>query len=282
VEGDQIEVAKGEHGRVMAMDSAYDVAPSNRDVDVVVAASYCGVLPARFIARRSPRGLVGVDCAIGPDGASIAGLWYLEALNIPAAAAAVMTVMLGNGVDVYEHGVISRFNRPASDCGVRSGMSVGDAARLMLEVTPNTPNASEVTNREVVYESSTGRKIVCTDSIAFALPEDRQHNVLVTAGHTGRSAVPYIESSVPYGFICSDGGVGRESSGMSGLYLVEPLGIPGATVDARSARMGSAESSYNDGVISAVNRWAREVGVFGGMSAREAAKLLVEADVSFP
>ena len=262
----------------MAMDSAYHVAESNRDRDVVVAASYCGVLPARFMGQHRPRGVIGVDCGIGPDGASIAGLWYLEALNIPAAAADIATVILGNGEDVYRQGVVSRVNRPAADCGVAEGMTVTEAARLMLESEPDTPDAAEVTNREVVYESVTGRQVVCTDSIAFALPEDRHRNVLVTAGHTGRSAVPYIESSQPYGFICSDGGMGRDSSGVAGLELVEPLGIPGATVDAHRARMGSGHSSYEDGVISACNRWAREAGVEVGMRANDAARLLVEFD----
>jgi uncharacterized protein YunC (DUF1805 family) len=272
----QTEVFNAPRGRVMAMDSAYHVCEANRRNDVVVAASYCGVLPARFVARHSPRALIGVDCGIGPDGASIAGLWFLEALNVPAVAADVNTVILGDGVDVYRHGVVSRVNRPASDCGVEPGMTVIDAARLMLESDPATPDASEVTNRRVVYESKSGRQVVCTDSIAFALPEDLHRNVLVTAGHTGRSAVPYLEKAMPYGFICSDGGMGREQSGAAGLTMVEPLGLAGATVDARRARMGSARSTYEDGIISSCNHHADVAGVRIGMSAREAALLLVE------
>ena len=68
-------------------------------------------------------------------------------------------------------------------------MTVSEAAAKMLELDPLTPDASEVTNRQVVYESASGRSVVCTDSIAFALPEDQHRNVLVTAGHTGRSSV---------------------------------------------------------------------------------------------
>ena len=272
----QVELLATPRGRVMAMDSAYHVAESNRDRDVVIAASYCGVLPARFMAQHRPRGVVGVDCAIGPEGASIAGLWYLEALNIPAAAVDINTVLLGNGEDVYRSGVVSRVNRPATDCGVVAGMSVSEAARIMLESDPGNPDAAEVTNRHVVFQSVSGRQVVCTDSIAFALPEDRHHNVLVTAGHTGRSAVPYLELAQPYGFICSDGGMGRNRSGVAGLTLIEPLGIPGATVDARRAAMGSGQSTYEDGVISACNEWALQAGVTVGMLAAEAARLLVE------
>ena len=80
--GAQTELHATPRGRAMAMDSAYDVVPANRERDVVVNASYCGVLPARFIAEQRPRGAIGVDCGVGPAGASVAGLWYLEALNM--------------------------------------------------------------------------------------------------------------------------------------------------------------------------------------------------------
>lgn len=274
--GAQTEVLKDARGCVMAMDSAYDVAPANRDRDVVVNASYCGVLPARFIAAQRPRGAIGVDCGVGPAGASIAGLWYLEALQIPAAVADVMTVKLGDGVDLYTQGVISHCNQPASDCGVKAGMPVREAALCMLSArgAGAAPAAADVTNRQVVEEGPDGRQVICTDSIAFGLPEDAR-NVLVTAGHTGRSAVPYLLRVRPFGFICSDGGKGREDAGVAGLRMVESEGLAGATVDARRARMGDGMSSYRDGIISAANALAQAAGVRVGMTAAEAASLLV-------
>ena len=270
----QTEVHAAARGRVMAMDSAYDVSQNNRDRDVVVNASYCGVLPARFIAAQRPRGAIGIDCAVGPAGASIAGLWYLEALNIAAATADVMGVRLGDGVDLYTQGRISFANRPALDCGVRVGMPVREAALAMLEGDPAAPQASDVTNRTVMETAADGRQVVCTDSIAFALPEDA-HNVLVTAGHTGRSAVPYLLKARPFGFICSDGGKGREDAGIAGLSIVEAEGLAGATVDARLARMGDGLSSYREGIISACNAPARAAGVTVGMPAAQAASLLL-------
>ena len=272
--GDQTELHSSARGRIMAMDSAYDVRPANRGRDVVVNASYCGVLPARFIAEHQPRGAIGVDCGVGPAGASVAGLWYFEALNIPAAAADVMTVRLGDGVDLFTQGTISFVNQPALDCGVTPGMPVQEAARRMLEVDPLQTSASGVTNRTVMEESPQGRKLVCTDSIAFALQEDVA-NVLVTAGHTGRSAVPYLLKAQPFGFICSDGGKGREDGGIAGLTIVESHGLAGATVDARTARMGDGLSSYRDGTISGANCHAMAAGVRVGMSAREAGRLLL-------
>jgi hypothetical protein len=209
----------------------------------------------------------------------VAGLWYLEALRIPAAVADVMTVRLGDGVDLYAHGIVSFANQPARDAGVQVGMPVAEAARRMLEADPAERAAADVTNRTVVDSGPDGRLVVCTDSIAFGLPEDVR-NVLVTAGHTGRSAVPYLLKVRPFGFICSDGGKGREDGGIAGLYMVEVEGLAGATVDARRARMGEGLSSYRDGIISAANALAAAAGVCVGMTAVEAARLLVRRQAS--
>ncbi len=269
-------------GHIVCVDSAYDVDERNRDRDVVVTASYCGVLCARFASAYKPKGVIGVDCGIGLDGSAIAGLWFYEALNIPAAAVEVMTVELGNGLDVYQRGKISRLNDPARRCGVREGMPVDRAVILMLDHSDLAPlPPASITNRTVVHEAD-GHAIICTDSIAFALPEDRDRNVLCTGGHTGRSAVPYLQSARPWGFICSDGGVGREQSGIVGLAIVEQDGLAGAAVDAKTARMGDGLSTYHDGVISAVNQLALERGVRRGMTACEASVRLLPGGMVEP
>lgn len=262
-------------GRVCAMDSAYHVDPLNRGRDICVNSSYCGVLPARFIAEAAPRGAIGMDCGIGPEGSAIAGLWYLEALDVPAAVADVMSARLGDGVHLYRNGVISFLNQPAADCGVAAGMAVAEAALLMLENDPVPATADEITNRTVMHTAPDGRQVIATDSIAFATEADRGRNVLVTAGHTGRSAVPYLRRAAARGFICSDGGRGMDDSGMAGLAIVEADGLAGATVDATRARMGSGLSHYHDGVISARNALAAARGVEIGMPCPEAALLLL-------
>ena len=271
----QTEVLASARGRVMCMDSAYDVADANRDRDVCVNSSYCGVLPARFIAEHRPRAAIGMDCGVGPEGSAIAGLWYLEALGIPAAVADVMTAHLGDGVHLHHHGVISFANQLALDCGVSAGMAVRDAAAALLDNDPAAATASEVTNRTVMESAPDGRCVVAADSIAFGTTDDTDRNVLVTAGHTGRSAVPYLRRCRPFGFICSDGGRGMDDSGMAGLYIVEADGLAGATVDARRARMGSGLSHYHDGIISAANAAAAAAGVEIGMPCPQAASLLL-------
>jgi uncharacterized protein YunC (DUF1805 family) len=274
----QTEIYRSERGAIMALDSAADILAGNAGADVVVTASYLGVLPARLLREHLPRAAIGFDGGVGPEGSAIAGLWYLEALNVPACTADVMSVILGNGVDVFENGVVSFLNRPAQDCGVCKGMSIRDAAMLMLERDPSEPGAYQVTNRREMYQSPTGRRVIVTDSIVFGTAED-VNNVLVTAGHTGRSGARHILSVHPYAFICSDGGRGRHDSGMAGLAIVaDEAGIPGATVDATQARLGDGMSTYRDGIISAVNEPARACGVAVGMRAEEAARLMADCD----
>ncbi|WP_425409903.1 hypothetical protein [Hyphococcus sp.] len=265
--------------RIVAMDSARYVDARNRDNDVVVAASYIGVLPARLIAPHRPRGVIGHDGGIGKDAAGIQGLFYLEALGIPAAAAEGGSAELGNGRDLYDAGIISRMNIFAENCGIERGQSVSEAAQLLIENDPGDITPGATIRRKTVETSQTGRQVVITDSIIHAKPEDRNRNVLVTAGHTGTSGASFLLEFRPWGFICSDGGGGKNNSGTAGLAIVDEHGLAGASVSAESAALGDAFSSYYDGVIVACNEHARMRGVSVGMSAREAAsKLLQEFD----
>jgi hypothetical protein len=262
---------------IRVFDSAYDVDESSRQRHVVVTGSYAGVLPARFVARFNPLGAVGIDCGMAMHGSGVAGLWYYEALGIPGVAADVMTVELGNGGDVLESGAVSAANYPAVQVGVSLGISIREAARLMLHgrVEPTAPN--DVTNRHIVWTSSAGRSIVCTDSIAFALPDDHRRNVICCAGHAGVSSVPYVLRAQPLGYICSDGGRGKNDAGVAGLKLTGDAGIAGAAVDAMTARMGDGLSTYADGVISETNLVARSLGVRPGQTAMQAARLIIES-----
>ena len=279
-EADHPHVIVLEHaqGRVVAMDSARYVDSRNEDRDVVVPSSYLGVLPARLIAPHRPRAVIAHDGCIGKDGAGIAGLWYLEALGIPAAAADGMSAELGNGIDLYETGLISRVNILAERAGVQEGMSVREASLMLLENDPGDVRAGTKIRREAVATSNTGREIVVTDSIVFALPED-SNNVLVTAGHTGRSGAKFLLEVSPHGFICSDGGMSKNEAGIAGLEITDQHGLAGACCDAWSAPVGDAFKAYSEGKISACNQTARERGVTVGMTVREAAlKLLAEVE----
>ena len=265
-------------GRTLVFDSAthveaYVASHPTRN-DVVVASSYAGVLCARMVMSANPKAVIGLDCGIGKDGAGIAGLWYYEALGIPAAAVDSNAAEMGNGQDLYENGIVSRVNDCAQRLGIAPGMRTHEVAEA-FKSGAFKPAHFDPARRLVVHTNQQGRSIVCTDSIAFSLPEDRERNVLCTAGHTGRSVIDYFRQFRPWAFICSDGGIGKNRSGVSALPEVEADGIAGASVDAQTARMGDGQSTYFDGIISAVNSVAAAKGVREGQSAREAALLLL-------
>lgn len=275
-------VTHHEDARVLVFDSATHIEayvhehPAEAG-SIVVAASYAGVLCARMAMSARPRAVIGLDCAIGKDGAGIAGLWYYEALGVPAAAADSSTAEMGNGSDLYEQGVISRINDAAQRLGIVPGLSVRDAVQALADGSRAVKDFDPA-RRLVIHTDPSGRQIVCTDSIAFALPEDRDRNVLCTAGHTGRSVIDYFRQFRPFGFICSDGGIGKNNSGITALEAVQADGIAGASVDANTARMGDGQSTYFDGVISAANELAMAKGVRIGQPATEAAVCLLKGE----
>jgi uncharacterized protein YunC (DUF1805 family) len=261
--------------RIVIMDSARWVDERNTDRDVVVPASYIGVLPARMIAVHRPRGVIGHDACIGKEGAGIQGLWYLEALGIPAATADGMTAEMGNGRDLYEHGVLSCVNYPAERCGLRIGMAVKEAAELLRSNDPTDTEVGNKIRRKIVEEHPSGRRVVVTDSIVWAYPEDEGRSVLVTAGHTGRSGASFLLEAKPWGFICHDGGMSKNRSGIAGLAITAEHGLAGACIDGRSAPIGDAFRGYEEGTISACNELAEQRGVEIGMPVKEAAHLLL-------
>ena len=68
------------------------------------------------------------DCRVYQD-----RLVDYEALSIPAAAADGRTAEMGNGEDLYEHGVISAVNSLAAAKGVKLCQPAREAARMMLD-----------------------------------------------------------------------------------------------------------------------------------------------------
>jgi hypothetical protein len=269
----QEEAARYGECRVMLIDSARYCDERNRD-DVVIAASYCGVLPVRLLAPHRPRAVIAHDVGIAADGSGIAGLWYLEALGIPAAAAAAASAELGNARDMHDAGIVSRVNILAERCGVVQGMPLSRAAELLATRDPGNRDATTKVRREIKHSDGAGHSIVVTDSIVFATAEDAA-NVLVTAGHTGKTGAVFIEAVSPRGFICADGGPAKNGSGTSGLAALDEAGLPGACYDISTAAMGDAFDAWERGRISAANELAARRGVKQGQSVKRAAALLL-------
>jgi alkylhydroperoxidase/carboxymuconolactone decarboxylase family protein YurZ len=263
------------HGgvRVIAIDSARYCDARNTG-DVMVAASYCGVLPVRLMAPHRPRAVIGHDVNIAKDGSGIQGLFFLEALGIPAATVDGRTGELGNARDMYDNGSISRMNILAERCGVTIGMATKKAAELLATEDPGDTSPTTKVRRETKETSPTGRQIVVTDSIVFAHPDDKRH-VLVTAGHTGPTGARFITEVSPHGFICADGGKSKNDSGVSGLAMLQESGLAGACYDVSTAAMGDAFDAWEVGRIAACNELAQQRGVYVGQRVDEAARCLL-------
>ena len=128
---------------------------------------------------------------------------------------------------------------------------------------------------KVVREAG-GLRIVIADS-ATSITEDNKNDIVVNGSHCGANIAPdYVLPNGARGSIGNDAGIGLESAGIASLALLDQQGVPAAAVAAMSAEIGVGQSTYNEGVISAVNEVARKMGVTVGMSAKEAADKMFE------
>lgn len=270
-----IVVYQGARSRAVAMDS---LTHSNDDFgpsDVVIGASFLGVLTAHWAARYAPRAIIAHDCGIGLEGAGISGLWYLDAKRIPAATVAADSARVGDGQSLFETGYLSRMNYWAEVIGCSQGMSVRTATELLADWDGVLPDDAEIRERrETVFRGESG-KIVVMGSIRFAEDSDRKTNVLCVGSHGGVTAGHYALEAQPKGFLSSDGGIGRDRAGVAGLAMLEGAGIPGACVSADSARIGDGMSIYADGIVSVTNDAAASLGIKPGMRARDAARAML-------
>jgi len=103
----------------------------------------------------------------------------------------------------------------------------------------------------------------------------RPKDVFCVASHGAKVMADYASTVTPRGVIANDAGMGLDGSGADGLPVLNDKGVPAATVSTDSARIGDALSTWNDGVISAVNALAQAKGVQVGMPAQNAAHLML-------
>ena len=93
----------------------------------------------------------------------------------------------------------------------------------------------------------------------------------------GKSILFLLEAN-PWGFICHDGGMSKNRSGISGLVTADEAGLAGACIDGTTAPIGDAFAGYEYGLISAHNDAAARRGVAVGMTVKEAAHRLLVAE----
>ncbi|MCA0240686.1 MAG: hypothetical protein LCI02_07470 [Proteobacteria bacterium] len=121
------ELARGPRGRIVVADSITMVAAEDAGT-IVISGSHGGVSSGAYALAVPLRLAVFNDAGIGKDGAGIAALAMLQAQGRAAAAVSHDSARIGDALDTWEHGVVSRLNDAAQALGLR----VGDALRVAL------------------------------------------------------------------------------------------------------------------------------------------------------
>ena len=261
---------------IVVADSITRVGPEAAGA-VVVNASHGGVYAAYLAAKLGVAAAIFNDAGIGRDKAGIGGLDYLEALGVPAATVGHLTARIGDGADMPARGVITHANARAAALGVRAGMACRDAAAALQRAEAVKREPPEALEGAFLIESA-APEVWALDSASLVAPEHGQAIVL-TGSHGGllgsrpETALKYDVRAAFY----NDAGIGIDEAGISRLPALDARGIPAATVSAASARIGDARSTYEDGVLSRVNERAAALGLWPGMTARDAVALLRRA-----
>jgi hypothetical protein len=122
-----------------------------------------------------------------------------------------------------------------------------------------------------------GIEIRALDSVGKLGPEDAGHLLLIGSHgglHGGRPASA-LNLAAPgrqgapvaaRAAVFNDAGVGIEGIGITRLPELARRGMPAATVDCMSARIGDGRSMWETGIISHVNECAAALGALPGMS----------------
>ena len=98
---------------------------------------------------------------------------------------------------------------------------------------------------------------------------------VVVGGSHGGTYPGYLAARARAGaVILNDAGIGKDDAGVGCLGYCDALGMAAATVSHMSARIGDAEDTITNGIISRVNETARAAGCRAGMSCRDAALAL--------
>ena len=240
---------------------------------VTIAASHGGAYCGYQTAKARLRGVVLHDAGVGKDAAGIGALAYLDDYGVPAATADQRSARIGDGEDLAERGRISHVNAAAARLGCVVGQTVRECAeRMQAASLQEKPPPDEAESRALAVEGNGGAPVWLCDSNALVRADD-EGSVVVTGSHGAVLAQdPTWKGPWVRGALFNDAGGGAK--GTSRLPMLDGYGIAGATVDAFSARIGEARSTYADGVLSALNTTAERAGLQVGMPAREAVEIL--------
>jgi hypothetical protein len=254
--------------------------PADAAGRVALCASHGGVYAAWYAARRGVGAVILHDAGVGRERAGVGGLDWLAARHVPGACVGHMTARIGEGADMMARGTLSFVNAPGLALGLEEGMPAALALRTLAQArlpAADADDAMEEARREIEGAGRQGIRVFALDSNGLVVASDAGH-VVVTGSHGGllggrpETAVKAQVRAALY----NDAGIGMDEAGISRLPALEARGIAGGCVSCASARIGDALSTWNDGIISALNPLAASRGGRIGQSARDFVAALLE------
>jgi hypothetical protein len=247
--------------------------PADARGGVVVSGSHGGAYAGYLAARSGARAVLLNDAGVGREQAGLGCLDYCHELGMAAATVAHGSARIGDAQDMMARGVVSHVNDLARRAGCVPGMACREAASALLAAPdPARDPAAPGEARLLAGHNPAGLRIVCVDSISL-VREDDAGQIVMSGSHGGIVAgQPGLAIAVAArAALYNDAGIGVDEAGVGRLPVLDARGIAAATVAASSARIGDGRSTYEDGVLSRVNRVAAGLGLAPGMTAHEAA-----------
>ena len=275
--GEMLVVDENTSGRIVALDSSSYLGPHKTfQTDVIVVGSYCGVRVLAPMFTRGVKAVIATDAGIGKDNAGISGLLHAETIGVPVATIAALSAETSNGRETLLLGTISRANAQARALGVETGMIAYEAAARLTKAPPgkSIPTSPGEEEAAVVVETTAKGRIWATPGTT-AIKEKVPNDVVCSGANSSRVSSDGILRMGAKGSIANDAGIARNNTAVEGIALLEEKGVPSAAVSTMSARLGEGMSTWNDGIISVLNAPAAKLGVKVGMTAKDAARLML-------
>lgn len=258
----------------LLLDSITDV-KSDAAGALAISGSHGGIYAAAVASRAGLRAVILNDAGRGLNDAGIAGVAALADVGMAGCTVDCMSAEIGSARDSATHGIISYVNKTAAALGVAPGDSVQKAIeRLAHALSPfgKLPSVPEARWEEDLE----GTSVLCVDS-ASLIRSDDAGRIIVSASHGGLiGGDPARACKADARFVSfSDAGHGKNDIGTTRLPALEARGIAAVTLDCMSCEIGNAASAFQDGVISAANQVAMNLGIQIGMTQRQALHLVI-------
>ena len=125
--------------RVVLMDSISLIGTDDAGT-IIVCGSHGGRISGAYARKHPPALVVFNDAGIGRREAGIASLQDLDEAGIPAAAISCDSARIGEALDAWESGVVSRANRLATAAGLGPGQPLREAVRSFAQTSAASPS----------------------------------------------------------------------------------------------------------------------------------------------